>query len=134
MKDTRARRPPLFDDAHHFRYHIAGAADGHRITDAHVLAMHLIFVVQRRIGDSHATHEHRLQARGRRDRARTAHLHVDGRHDRHGLFGGKLVRERPARRTRDVALLTRRRGGGGRGRRAGGGGRRGGAGERGGGV
>src|SRR3569832_1686341 len=106
MKDTRARRPPRYDDAHHFRYHIAGAADDHRITVAHVLAMHLIFVVQCRIGDSHATHKYRLQARGRRDRARTAHLHVDGRHDRHGLFGGIFVRERPARRARDVAQLT----------------------------
>ncbi len=54
----RARRSLVQQDAHDFRDHVAGAADDDRVADVHVLAPHLVLVVQRGVGDGHAADEH----------------------------------------------------------------------------
>ncbi len=108
--DERLRilRPALGQHTNDFGDHVAGAAHDDGIADVHVLATHLVLVVQRGVDDGDAADEHRLQPRHRRDRAGAADLHVDaddfGRH----LLGGELVREREARCARDVAELALR--------------------------
>ena len=56
---------------------VAGAAHDHRVALAHVLAVHLVLVVQRRVGDRDAAHEHRLEHRERRHLAGAAGVDVD---------------------------------------------------------
>src|SRR5205823_15107221 len=85
------------------RDHIAGSADDDRIADAHVLAPHLVFVVQGRVGDRDAADEHRFQARHRRYRAGAPDLNLDGDDFGGHLFGRKLVRDCEARRPRHEA-------------------------------
>jgi hypothetical protein len=90
-------------DAHDLGDHVAGAAHDHGVADAHVLAAHLVLVVQRRVRDRDAADEHRRETRDRRDRAGAADLHLDvedlGRH----FLGRELVRDGEARRARDEA-------------------------------
>src|SRR5205823_11626744 len=74
---TRVRRPLFEVNAHDFRYDVAGAAHGHRIADANVLAPDFVFIVQRRVRDSDAADEHRLQLRDRCDGAGTSDLNAD---------------------------------------------------------
>ena len=57
-----------------------------------------VFVVQRRVGDGDAAHEHRLEPSDGRDGARAPHLHLDVKQGRGGLFGRELVRQRGAAR------------------------------------
>ena len=96
-------------DAHHLGNHIARAAHDHRVADAHVLAMHLVDVVQSDVADRHAADEHRLQPRDRRQRPGAPDLKLDAANDGGRLLRGKLVRDRPARRARHEAqpLLVR---------------------------
>ena len=100
-----AGRAPFDEHADHLRNHVAGAADDHGVADAHVLAPHLVLVVQRRIGDGDAADEHRLEARDGGHRAGATHLHVDAQHLGRHLLGRKLVRDGEARCPRHVAQL-----------------------------
>jgi len=104
-----AARAFAVDHAHDFGNHIARAAHDHGVADAHVQARHLVCIVQRRAGDDDARHLHRPQACHRRRRARAANLDVDRLQHRRLLLRGKLVRDRPARRTRDEAHLALQR-------------------------
>ena len=99
----RARRPALGEHAHHLRDHVPGAAHDHRVPGAHVLALHLVDVVQRDVAHRHAADEHRLQARHGRQRPGAPHLELDAAHHGEHFIGGKLVRDRPARCARDEA-------------------------------
>ncbi len=74
-----------------------------RVADADVLARDLVLVVQRRVGNDHATHRNRLELGHRRQRARAAHLDLDIAQDRCRLLGRKLVRDGPSRRARHEA-------------------------------
>ncbi len=56
----------------------------------------IVLVVQRRIRNDDAADRHRLQPRHRRQRAGAPDLDVDAGDHSHRLFGGKLVRRRPA--------------------------------------
>ena len=104
--EFRRQNRALFGQyAHHFGDHITRAADYHRITDVHILAPHLVLIVQRGIGDSDAADEHRRQPRHRRQRAGPANLHVDAEHQGQGFLGRVFVRHRPARLTRDKTEL-----------------------------
>lgn len=100
--------PSLDDDLDHFRNDIARAADDDGVADAHVFATHFVHVVQRRVADSHAADEHRLQPRDGRQRASPPDLEFHAFDDRVLFVRRKLVRYRPARRARyepKVALL-----------------------------
>jgi hypothetical protein len=94
-----------------FGDHVAGAAHDHPVADAHVLAVDLVLVVQRGVGDGDAANEDRLQARHRGQRAGTADLHLDVAQQRDRLLRRILVRHRPARLAGDEteALLQRER-------------------------
>ena len=96
-------RPRLGDRAHDLRDHVARAAHDDGVADAHVLAPHLVLVVQRGVGHGDAADEHRLQPRDRRDRAGAADLDVDADDLGRRLLGRELVRDREARRARDEA-------------------------------
>ena len=87
-------------DTDHFRNHVTGAPHDHGVADAHVLAPHLVLIVQGGIGDDHPCDLHGTQARDRRDCASAADLDID-RLD-HGLLLArrKLVRDGPPRRAR----------------------------------
>ena len=93
------------EDADDLGDHVARAAHDHGVADVHVLAPHLVLVVQRRVGDGDAADEHRRESRDRRDRAGAPDLDVDAEHFGRHLLGGKLVRDRPARLARDEAEL-----------------------------
>ena len=69
---SRACDAALGQHPHHLRNDVAGAANHHRIADAHVLARQFIHVVQRRVAHRDAADEHRLQPRHRRQRAGAA--------------------------------------------------------------
>ena len=85
--------------------HVARAPHDHRIAHAHVQARDLVGVVQGGVGHHHAGDADRRQPRDRRDRAGAPDLHLD-RHDRGGLLlRRELVRQRPARRARNIAKL-----------------------------
>ena len=94
----RIRLPALGQHPHDFGYYVARATNNDRISDAHVLAPHFVFVVQRGANHRHATDEYRLQACHRRQRAGAPHLDVDRQHFGRKLLGRKLVRKREARR------------------------------------
>src|SRR2546430_11604872 len=69
--------PPVGHHAHHFGDHIPGAAHHHGVSDPHVLAVHLVDVVQRDVAHRHAAHEHRREPRHRRERSGAADLELD---------------------------------------------------------
>ncbi len=92
--------PPVGHHAHHFGDHIPGAAHHHGVSDPHVLAVHLVDVVQRDVAHRHAAHEHRREPRHRRERSGAADLELDVPDDGERLVGSKLVGDRPARRAR----------------------------------
>src|SRR6266481_1507341 len=84
------------DDADHFGDYIAGTAHHHGVADPHVLALHLVDVVQGDVAHRHAAHEHGCQARYRGERPGAPDLKLDSLHDGERLVGGKLVGDRPA--------------------------------------
>ena len=96
-------RPLVGDDADDLRNDVAGALHDDRVADAHVLALDLVLVVQRRVGDDDAADGHRLQPGDGRQRAGAPHLDVDAVEDGHRLLGGELVGDGPARRAGDEA-------------------------------
>ena len=76
----RLRRPAAGarpSTPHHLGYDVAGAAHDHRVPDAHVLALHLVDVVQRDVAHGDAADEHRLQARHRGQRPGAPDLELD---------------------------------------------------------
>jgi hypothetical protein len=87
------------------RDHVAGALDHDRVADAHVLALDLVAVVQRRVRDRHTADAHRLELRDRRQCTRASDLHFDREHGGGRLRRRELVRHRPARRARHDAEL-----------------------------
>ena len=93
---------PLFHEhAHDLGNHVASATRDHGVADAHVLASHFILVVQRGVGDGDAADEDGLEPRDRRERAGAPDLDIDAQDLGCHLLGGKLVRQREARRARD---------------------------------
>ena len=89
--------------AHDLGNHIPGPAHIDRIADTHVLAAHLIHVVQGGVAHHHAPHFHGRQARHRGDGAGAAHLEFHVPDGGQGLLGGKLAGDGPARGAGDVA-------------------------------
>ena len=87
--------------AHDFGNHIAGPAHDHAVAFAHIQPRDLVGVVQGGVGDSDAGDLHRLQPRHRCDRAGAADLHFDGAQHGGLLLGRELVRDGPARCTRN---------------------------------
>ena len=75
------------------------------IAHAHVLAVHLVLVVQRRARDGGARDRHRVEFRDRREHARAAHLDADLAQDGLLLLRRELERDRPARGARGEAEL-----------------------------
>ena len=104
-RQRRRFRALLQHHGQHFRDHVAGAAHDDGIAHAHILAQHLVFIVQGGIRHRHAAHGHGRQARHGRHGARAAHLDIDAQHHGQGFFGGELVRQRKTRRARDKAQL-----------------------------
>ena len=92
-----ALRPLLRHDGQDLRDHVAGALQDHRVADADVQARDLVGVVQGGVGDDHAAHGHRRQARHRGEGAGAADLDVDGLQHRARLLRRELPRNPPAR-------------------------------------
>ena len=89
--------------------HVAGLAHDDGVADAHVLARHLVLVVQRGETDGGAAHEHRLELRERRGPTGATDAHHDPAEHGGLLFGRELERDRPARRlAREAELVALR--------------------------
>ncbi len=89
--------------------HVAGLAHDDGVADAHVLAAHLVLVVQRGARDRRAGDGHRVELRERREHAGAADLHADLAQHGRLLLGRELVGDRPARRLARVAELVLQR-------------------------
>src|ERR1035437_5469320 len=98
----------------HLRDHVAGALDDDGIADADVAAiaqrlavaadaLDVVLVVQGDVLHDDAADAERLQLADRRERAGAADLDFDVLEHGGGALGRKLVRDRPARATRDEA-------------------------------
>ena len=90
------------------RDHVTCTIDLHPVAHPHIAALadraalgvtsgDVILIVQRRVRHHDTAHRHRRQPRHGRQRPGPADLDVDGLCPRPGQFGGKLVRNRPAR-------------------------------------
>ena len=90
---------------HHFRNHIAGATHHHHITQTHILAAQLVFVMQRGVSHGDTAHQHRLQPCHRGQGASATDLHIDTQHRGQRLFGRELVRQSETRGARDKTEL-----------------------------
>src|SRR5215468_4340635 len=97
----RARRALLQHDTHHLGDHIPGAAHYHGVADPHVLAMHLVDVVERHAAHRHTADEYRLEACHGCQCASATDLEADVLHDGERFIRRELVRNRPARGARD---------------------------------
>ena len=89
----------------HFGDDLARSANDDRVTDEHPLALDFVRVVKRGHRDGHATNPHRLEHRERSDRTGAAHADHDVSKLGGLLFGGKLVRDGPARKLRRLSEL-----------------------------
>ena len=85
------------------RNDVSGALHDDGVADQYVLALDLIGVVERRIGDDDAADGDGLQPRDGRENARASDVDLNVAQDRRRAFGGKFMRRRPARRARDEA-------------------------------
>ena len=101
LPGAAVRRTRLDDHPDDLGDHVAGPAQEHAISNAHVLAAQLVLVVQRGAADRHPPHVDGLQRGDRRQRTRPPHADEDVL-DGGGFFlGGELVRDGPAGRARD---------------------------------
>ena len=107
-------RPLVDDDVDHLRDDVAGALDDDGVADADVAALaqglavaadalDVVLVVQRDVLHDDAADADRLQLADRRERAGAADLDLDVFQHGGGALGRELVRDRPARATRDEA-------------------------------
>ena len=110
----RALRPLVHYHIDNLRDHVARALDDDGVADADVapLAQHLalaanpldvVLVVQRHVLHDDAADTDGFELADRRQRAGAADLDFDVLEHGRGALGRKLVRDRPARRTRDEA-------------------------------
>ena len=93
----RAFRAQGQHGAQHLGDDVARLAHDDRVAHAHVLAVHLVLVVQRRARHGGAGHHHGIQLGHRGEHAGAAHLHGDVAQDGGLLFGRELERDGPAR-------------------------------------
>ena len=93
--------PPVQYNLDHFRNHIACPANNDGITDAHILALDLVHVVQGRIADRYAGNSDRPETRNRCDCPRASNLEFDVLDKCQLLLGRKLVCDGPAWRATD---------------------------------
>src|SRR5580692_4762349 len=98
-----AARALVEDDAEHLRNDVAGALDGHRVADADIEPLDLLFVMQRCVLHHDTADRHRLELGDRRQRTGAADLNLDVLDDGGRLLGGEFVRDRPARAARHEA-------------------------------
>ncbi len=92
-------RSALAHDFHDLGNHVSGALDEDRVADAHVEAVDLVLVVQRRVLDGDAADSHGLEHRDRRQRSRASDGGRDVENARGLLARRELERDRPARGT-----------------------------------
>ena len=85
------------------RDHVARALDDHPVAGAHAEAADLVAVVERDVRDDDAADGDRGEPPHGGQLARAADLDVDGFQSGLRAFGGKFMRDRPARRLRDEA-------------------------------
>ena len=109
-REGRMQRRPVgckrafgFDHAHHFRDHVSGAPHDDGVAQADVQPRHLVGVVQRRLGDGHPAHVHRLHHDAGGCRAGATDGDVQRQHAGARFLRGELVRDRPTRCPRDEA-------------------------------
>ena len=102
-------RTKLQHGTHDLGNHVASLVHHDRVAHAHVLAAHLVLVVQRGTRDGGPRHHHRVELGHRREHTRAAHLDADVAQDGVLLLGRELERDGPARRARREAqgLLAR---------------------------
>ena len=89
--------------ANHLRDHIAGPLHDHGVADANVLAVDVLFVVQRRMPHDHATDLDGLELGKRVERTRASDVDLDAEQFRGARRGRKLERDRPPRIATDGA-------------------------------
>ena len=92
---ARVLRPFREDRPDDLRDHVAGAANDHRVALADVLPPDLVLVVQRRVRDRDAAHEHGLEDGERRDLPGAAGVDLDRLQQRGPLLRRELVGDRP---------------------------------------
>ena len=85
------------EHANYFRYHIAGSAYDHSVSEPHVLAFNFIHVVQGRVAHYGAAHHDRLEAGDGRERSGAADLEIDFSQHRQRLIGREFMCHGPAR-------------------------------------
>ena len=83
--------------ADHLRDHVAGPLHDHGVTLADVLAVDVLFVVERGHRDGDAAHHHRLHHGVGVERAGATHVHADSQQLRQHRGGSELEGDRPAR-------------------------------------
>ena len=106
LENLGACRPALFDDAQNLRNDVARPAQHNSVAHAQVEVFdHMIFIVERCVGNRDAAHIDRRQTCDRREPAGAAHLHVNAEHLGEHLFGRIFVRARPARFSGNEAKL-----------------------------
>jgi hypothetical protein len=84
------------DRVNHLGNHVSGALNDDCVTHADVLAGDFIFIVECRIGDNDTTDRDWFETSYRGQGPGASHLDVDPIEDGRGLFGRKLVSNRPA--------------------------------------
>ena len=77
VDDARIGRATVDHHSDYFGYDVARTPNDDSVADAHVFALQLVHVVQRRVADRDAADEHGLEARDRRERASASHLKLD---------------------------------------------------------
>ena len=85
------------DDTYHLRDHIAGALNDNAVANTDILAADFILIMQRGVGHHYTANRDWCQTGHRRQRAGASHLNIDFIQQGFSLFGGKFVRQRPAR-------------------------------------
>ena len=90
-------------NGHNLRDNIACPLQHDRVAYAHILALNLILIVQRRIRDNHAANRDRFQPRNRRERSGAANLNINRLKQCCCFFSGKFMGNGPTRRAADKA-------------------------------
>ena len=90
----------IFHHAEHLRNDIACPLYLHRVARFNAEALNFVFIMKRGIGHNDPANGDGREARNRRQRARAADLNINRFEHSCRFFGGKFMRNRPARRAR----------------------------------
>ncbi len=95
----------IHDRTHNLGNYVARLVYHDRVAHAHVLAVHLVNVMERGARDSRTSHGHGVKLRHRSEHTRTTNLHANLAQHGGFLLGRELKRNGPTRSTRRKAQL-----------------------------